>query len=128
MRIFDLDGNIVDERPRDPMHCTILRRAGVPSGEAGAIEYQADEAPKLAALLAGQVHYGFGAGDDVFVAFDNGQYLVHSDHHDVVWVSFREETTIQALVDHMAACGHSLPEDIPDPTFKPQKWLPSNKN
>jgi len=110
------------------VHCSLLRRADVPFGEVGAIEYRANEAPKLTALLAGQVQFGFGIGDDVFIVFDNGRYVIHSDHHAVVWVSFREETTIQPLVAHMATCGHSLPEDSPDPTFKPQKWLSGEKN
>jgi len=100
-----------------------LDHAEVPFGQVAALQYDSEEADKVQALLSAQSQYGCNVGDDVFVLPGNGDYLLQADHHEVIWVSFREERLIEPLVRHMTAGGYALPSEAPDERFKPQDWL-----
>jgi hypothetical protein len=96
----------------------ILRGAGVPSGQAGAIRFGRDEEHILLAVLYANLAFGWCADDDLFFIPDHGRQLLHTDHHDVIHVECESEERVQKLVMHMADAGYELPREPPDGTFK----------
>jgi hypothetical protein len=49
-------------------------------------------------------------------------------HHEVVHVSFKDETLLHDFVKEMEAENFPLPTTVPDPTFKTPDWMKPEQN
>jgi hypothetical protein len=116
------DGRILNE-PHDPEHVAPLELSGVPFGEAAALACDASGRAELMALIEAQARFGRCVDDDVFVLPDHGKHLLHVDHHDVTWMSCRQESGLSPAVRFLGEPGHPLPDELPDKTFKPRGWI-----
>ena len=67
--------------------------------------------------------FGWSVGEDTYVVPDNTRYILQTDHHGVIHVSFRSTDDMDRFVAKMEESGFPLPEDVPDETFKRPKWV-----
>jgi hypothetical protein len=68
--------------------------------------------------------FGWSVAEDLYVVPDHGRYILQTDHHDVIHVSFHDARHVQHWVSEMARRGFDLSEDLPDSTFKRPSWMP----
>jgi hypothetical protein len=117
----DLDAR----RINDVVEFELLKSIGIPLGTAQIPEFQRDEVGRLVSLLFVTSIFGWSVGDDLYVVPDNARYILMMDHHGVIHVQFRNEGDINAWVSKMTERGFSLPDDLPDETFKRPSWMTS---
>src|SRR5215217_6185916 len=110
-------------RINDVVELRFLRGLDLPLGTADVLEFARKESDTLVALMFVTTIFGSSVGEDLYVVPDHGRYLVQTDHHDVIHVSFRQLADLEHWVQVMDASGFSLPEDVPDATFKQSPWL-----
>jgi hypothetical protein len=113
----------IPQRTNDVVHLRILKGLGLPLGTADAVEFSRPEIDSLVTLLFLTTIFGWSVGDDMYVIPDNGRYIMKTDHHDVIHVSFRDTEDLDRLVEAMAGRGFALSDDLPDETFKPAPWM-----
>jgi hypothetical protein len=119
------DPSTVDSRRvNDVVECRILQGLGLPLGTADIVLFDPRDQPALIALLFSTTVFGWSVGEDLYVVPDTGRYIVKTDHHDVIHVSFHDAREIEQWVSEMARRGFDLPEDLPDSTFKRPSWIP----
>ena len=100
---------------------TLIAGLGIPEGHVGAIGLAAND-PRLQALLTLQLMMGTSLLSDATVLPSHGQHLWFFEHHDVLWGEFADMDTMQRHIAGLAIAGFPLPDEPPDPTFKPQPW------
>ena len=110
-------------RMNDCVEFQILSGLGLPMGTADVIEFDRAEIVGLVTLLFSTTVFGWSVGEDLYVVPDHGQYIIQTDHHDAVHVSFRDEQRLQRFIDGMKEKKFNLPDHIPDPTFKTPDWM-----
>lgn len=115
------------ERVNDVVELRILEGLGIPLGTNAVIEFQTSEFDKLLTLVFATTIFGWSVGEDLYVVPDHGRHLLQTDHHGVVHVSFRTEDALQACVEEMERRGFTLPDEVPDPTFKQPRWMKRSK-
>jgi hypothetical protein len=93
---------------------------GVPSGWAGAIEFDADDRDRLIALLVMQLLEPI---NDLYVLPLAANGLLQFSHHDVVHVSCATAEGIESVVNAMSSARYELPDEPPDATFKRPAWM-----
>ena len=111
------------QRINDVIQLRILRGLGLPLGTADVAEFARSEIDSLVTLLFSMTIFGWSVGDDTYVIPDNGRYILKTDHHDAIHVSFRESADLDRFVEWMAGRGFPLPDELPDETFKPPPWM-----
>jgi hypothetical protein len=110
-------------RINDAVEFQILKGLGLPLGTADVVEFSKDEVERLVTLLFTTTIFGWSVGEDLYVIPNHGRYLLHTDHHGVVHVCFRASTDLEDFVKGMNTRGYSLPDAIPDSTFKKPSWM-----
>jgi len=50
-------------------------------------------------------------------------YILQTDHHNVIHVSFRDSVDVDEWVRQMEDRRFPLPDDVPDSTFKKPAWM-----
>jgi hypothetical protein len=114
---------LASQEPGEAVAGVLLNGAGVPNEYAGAACFQAGEVGRVIALLYASLAFGWSVADDLFVIPDHGRQFLQTDHHGVVHVCFAVAGRVQGYVEHMAADGFLLPNDLPDETFKRSEWM-----
>ena len=119
------DPNTVNvTRINDVVECRILQGLGLPLGTADIALIDRAEISGLIALLFSTTVFGWSVGEDLYVVPDHARYILQTDHHGVIHVSFRSGTDVAHWVSQMADRGFDLPQDVPDATFKRPSWMP----
>jgi hypothetical protein len=116
----------VDQRRlNDVIELRILRGLGLPLGTADIVEFSHDEFDTLITLILSTTIFGWSVGEDLYVVPDHARYILQTDHHDVIHISFRTSEEVDRWVSVMAERGFSLPDEVPDETFKRPGWMQS---
>jgi len=110
-------------RINDVVELRILKGLGLPMGTADVVEIPREESDKLVTLMFTTTVFGWSVGEDLYVVPNHGRYLLHTDHHDVVHVCFRDPEDLERCVKGMETRGFPLPENVPDSTFKQPPWM-----
>ena len=107
----------------DAVEWQILNGLGLPLGTADVVRFDRQEADKLVTLLFSTTVFGWTVSEDLYLVPDHARYIVQTDHHNVIHVSFRSPADVGGWVSQMEERGFSLPEDLPDSTFKRPEWM-----
>ena len=110
-------------RINDVVELQILKGLGLPLGTGDVVTFERAELDKLVTLLFSTTIFGWSVGDDLYVVPDHARHILQTDHHNVIHVSFRESAAADEWVRQMEERGFSLPDDIPDATFKTPDWM-----
>jgi len=110
-------------RVNDAIEFQILKGLGFPLGTADVVEITREELTTLITLVFITTIFGWSVGDDLYIVPDHARYVIQTDHHGVIHVIFRELGDAGQWVTAMAASGFTLPEDVPDETFKRPSWM-----
>ncbi len=111
------------QRVNDQVEFCILDGLGLPMGTTDIIEFNQSESDRLVTLLFSTTVFGWSVAEDLYVVPDHAHYIMKTDHHDVVHVSFRDEASLQKFVTGMQEEDFVLPDRLPDPTFRTPKWM-----
>ncbi len=107
----------------DEVEYLIFRGIGLPTGSRDVIEFSLSERAKLIILLLATTIFGRTVGQDVYLVPDTGLGILETDHHGVIHASFKDEGAMIAHIRRMEQEGFSLPDEVPDATFKVPKWI-----
>ena len=110
-------------RINDVVELQILKGLGLPLGTGDVVAFERSEWDRLVTLMFSTTIFGWSVGEDLYVVPDHARYIVQTDHHHVVHVSFRRSADVDEWVRHMEERGFSLPEHVPDSTFKVPDWM-----
>jgi len=110
-------------RINDAVEFQILQGLGLPLGTADVVEFSRQEVGKLVTLLFSTTIFGWTVGDDLYVVPDHGRAMLQTDHHGVIHVIGRDSSDVHRWVTDMEKAGYSLPEEVPDETFKSPSWM-----
>ena len=110
-------------RINDVVEFQILHGLGLPLGTADVVEFSRKELEKLVTLLFSTTVFGWSVGEDLYVVPDHGRAMLQTDHHGVIHVIGRDSADVQHWVTEMKHAGFSLPEAVPDSTFKIPSWM-----
>jgi hypothetical protein len=111
------------ESINDQIEHSIFRGIGLPEGTSHIVEFDYSERVPLITLLLATTIFGFAAGDDLFLVPDTARGILQTDHHGAIHAAFREEAPMSEFIRGMERKGYSLPDDVPDETFKFPKWM-----
>jgi len=115
-------------RINDVVEFRILEGLGLPIGTNAVVEFSRDEYDKLLTLLFSTTIFGWTVSEDLYVVPNHGRYLLQTDHHGVIHVSFRSEEDMNRCVIEMERREFPLPDEIPDPTFKQPRWMETDNH
>lgn len=115
--------SIKGEKLNDDVQAVIYQGIGITENNADILKFTRNELAELVTLTFNQLVFGWHVGDDLYIIPDHGRQIIKTDHHDVVHVSFRGQSTMERFINAMAAKGFELPGDIPDGTFKRPDWM-----
>jgi hypothetical protein len=87
------------------------------------VAFSRAEFNQLVTLTFSTTVFGWSVGEDLYIVPDHAQYIVQTDHHGVIHVSFKRSEDIGSFVAEMDGRGFSLPEDVLDETFKRPEWM-----
>jgi len=107
----------------DDIQALLYKGLGIQSNSADILVFDRQELSMLIALIFNQLIFGWNLGDDLYLIPDDGRHIVHTDHHDVVHVSFQDAGSADRFVNAMAERGYQLPDELPDATFKRPQWM-----
>lgn len=110
-------------RINDVIELRILKGLDLPLGTADIVEFSRDESDTLITLIFSTTVFGWSVGEDLYVVPDHARYILQTDHHEIIHVSFRRPEEIKRWVSVMAERGFSLPEEVPDETFARPTWM-----
>lgn len=110
-------------RINDQIELQILTSIGLPLGTGDVVVFSRDEINQLITLIFSTTIFGWSVGDDLYIVPDNAKYILQTDHHGVIHVSFKSADDVAPFVAKMNECDFPLPDDVPDETFKRPKWL-----
>jgi hypothetical protein len=111
--------------PAAAAHDRLLQVLGIPAEHRGGVQLERREFPELLLLLISASAFGWTSVADLYVVPDTGRYVLHTDHHDVIWVRFAQADDVAPFVAAMEAAGYPLPTGVPDDTFKVPEWMNS---
>ena len=107
----------------DMVELCILKRLGLPLGTSEVVEFTRAELDALITLIFSNTIFGWSIIDDLYVIPDDARYIIQTDHHEVIHVSFRQPEDLARFVKEMEDRGFPLPDELPDATFKPTDWM-----
>jgi hypothetical protein len=110
-------------RINDVVELQILRGLGLPLGTGEVVKFERAELDRLVTLLFSATVFGWSVGDDLYVVPEDARYILKTDHHDVIHVSFRNSADVDLWISRMEERGFFLPTDAPDATFKQPDWM-----
>ena len=95
----------------------------VPDGFQGAIFYSTMASEHLVNFIAARCRTAWCVTDDLFIVPDHARQFLHVDHHNVVHVQCADSVRMERFIQHMTSGGYTLPEHVPDATFKQPYWM-----
>lgn len=110
-------------RVNDMVELQIFEGLGVPLGSADVVTFDRSELYALVTLIFVTTIFGWSVAEDLYIIPDHARYILQTDHHNVIHVSFRDATDVDRWVRQMEERGFSLPADLPDSTFKQPDWM-----
>ena len=110
-------------RINDAVEWRILKGLGLPLGTADVVKFERAELDKLVTLMFSTTIFGWSVAEDLYIVPDHARYIVQTDHHSVIHVSFRRSADVDEWVKQMEERDFPLPEEIPDSTFKRPDWM-----
>jgi hypothetical protein len=110
-------------RAKEVVELQILKGLELPLGTGDVVEIARDEFDKLLTLIFATTIFGWSVGEDLYVVPNHARYLLQTDHHEVIHVSFRTDGDLEEFVSGMDARGFPLPDAVPDATFKQPSWM-----
>lgn len=110
-------------RINDVVEWQILKGLGLPLGTAEVVRFERAELDKLVTLMFSTTIFGWSVGDDLYVVPDHARYILQTDHHNVIHVSFRTSADLDKWVKQMEERDFALPVEVPDSTFKVPNWM-----
>ncbi len=116
-------GREADSWPQTRVWATAVHAIGVPAGLRGAVGFNSTDWNALCAMLFLLVTLGPSVLIDTLVIPEHGHALLYFEHHQVVWVAFRDQAGLDAVVSAMDGAGYPLPTEPPDETLKPVPWM-----
>ena len=117
-------GKMNPGRPNERVEYQILRGLGLPMGTADVVCFSRDEIDLLITLIFSTTIFGWSVGHDLYIVPDHARQILQTNHHDAIYVKFREAGHVDAWVAALAEAGFALPNDLPDATFKRPSWMP----
>jgi hypothetical protein len=121
MGSWDLE--IHGEDTSDDLQALMYKGAGIDQSHADIIRFDKTEVINITAIIFNQLVFGWHVGDDIYIIPDHGRQIIKTSHHDVVYLNFKEEERLNQFIRKMAECGFTLPDKIPDGTFKKPDWM-----
>ena len=110
-------------RINDVVELHILKGLGLPLNTADIVKFERPELDRLVTLIFSTTIFGWSVREDLYVVPDDARYILQTDHHNVIHVSFRDAADLDAFILQMEERGFSLPAHVPDPTFKQPGWM-----
>ena len=110
-------------RVNDLVELQILKGLGLPLGTADVVRYERAELDKLVTLIFSTTIFGWSVGEDLYIVPDHARHILQTDHHNVIHLSCRTAGDIDECVRQMKERGFSLPDELPDSTFKQPDWM-----
>jgi hypothetical protein len=110
------------QSPNDKVEFQTLSGIGLPMGTTDIVKFEIEDIDRLVTLIFSTTIFGWSVGEDLYLIPDNAQYILKTDHHGVLHVSFRNHGALDKCVKEMSEEGFPLPREIPDPTFKRPEW------
>ena len=110
-------------RVNDVVELQILKGLGMPLGTADVVSFARAELDRFVTLIFSTTIFGWSVGEDLYVVPDHARYILQTDHHNVIHVSFRNPIDVETWVKAMEERGFPLPADVPDSTFKRPEWM-----
>ena len=110
-------------RINDVIEHRILAGLGLPLGTADVVAFERGDLDRLVTLMFSTTIFGCSVAEDLYVIPDHARYILQTDHHNVIHVSFRNSADVSAWVTQMGERGFPLPDDLPDSTFKMPAWM-----
>jgi len=110
-------------RINDVVEWRILKGLGLPLGTADIVKFERAELDKLVTLMFSTTVFGWSVGEDLYIVPDHARFIVQTDHHNVIHVSYRSSADVDEWVSQMEERGFALPEEVPDSTFKRPDWM-----
>ena len=110
-------------RINDVVEWQILKGLGLPLGTADVVRFARAELDKLVTLMFCTTVFGWTVSDDLYIVPDHARYILQTDHHNVIHVSYRSSADADEWVRRMEERGFALPEEVPDSTFKQPDWM-----
>ena len=110
-------------RINDVVELQILKGLGLPLGTAEVVMFDRAELDRLVTLIFSTTVFGWSVGDDLYVVPDHARFILQTDHHAVLHVSFRSSEDLDHWVAQMAAREFPLPDEVPDATFRWPSWM-----
>jgi len=111
------------QRINDRVEYLILSGIGLPMGTADIVEFDRSETDRLVTLLFSTTVFGWSVGEDLYVVPNDAQFIMKTSHHDVAEIAFRTEQSMMRFVVGMKKEGFTLPDELPDATFKRPDWM-----
>jgi len=87
------------------------------------VEFSHDESDTLITLIFSTTIFGWSVGEELYVVPDHARYILQTDHHDAIHVSFRNPEEVKRWTSVMAERGFPLPDKVPDETFRRPTWM-----
>ena len=115
--------SVDNRRLNDVIELRILRGLGLPLGTADIVEFSHDESDTLITLIFSTTIFGWSVGEELYVVPDHARYILQTDHHDAIHVSFRNPEEVKRWTSVMAERGFPLPDKVPDETFRRPTWM-----
>lgn len=116
--------DVVDSlRLNEVVEFHILKGLDLPLGTTEVVEFARDQTNQLVTLIFSTTIFGWSVEEDLYIVPDHGRYILKTDHHGVIHVAFREHVDVAQWVSEMEKRGFSLPEELPDITFKQPAWM-----
>lgn len=110
-------------RINDVVELQILKGLGLPLGTADIVRFARADVAGLITLMFATTVFAWSVGEDLYIVPDHARFILQTDHHNVIHVSFREPADVGKWVSTMEERGFPLPEDLPDSTFKRPEWM-----
>jgi len=110
-------------RINDVVELRILEGLGIPLGTADVLKFERSELDRLVTLMFATTIFGWSVAEDLFVVPDHARYVLQTDHHNVLHVTFRDPADVDRWISEMERREFTLPQDLPDSTFKKPEWM-----
>ena len=110
-------------RINDVVELQIFKGLRLPLGTADVVTFERAELDRLVTLMFSTTIFGMSVGDDLYLVPDHARYILKTDHHNVIHVSYRTAADVDEWVRQMEEHGFLLPDDLSDSTFKKPEWM-----
>jgi hypothetical protein len=113
-----------DASSREEVIHRLLPAAGISPGTEGALGFTDSEWQALVIVVTAFYTFGWHTGNDLHLIPADRSCILMFGHHGEMTCSCATSERLEAFVSEMAAAGYSLPDYLPDETFKRPDWMP----